>query len=150
MNDALRAEIVARFRGGASLRRIARELHVSYHSVRRALREIEQARSGGPPPQPAPRGSQLEAFEPTIRDLLARYPDITAQRVLEELRGYGYTGGYTVLSERVRQLRRTRRHPRTHLGQDQGPSLLQQRCPPLLRPDACRGGARLQHPVQLL
>ena len=105
MNDALRAEIVARFRGGASLRRIARELRVSYHSVRRTLHEIEQARSGGPMPQPAPRGSQLDTFEPAIRDLLARYPDITAQRVLEELRGHGYTGGYTVLSERVRQLR---------------------------------------------
>jgi transposase len=105
MNDTLRAEIVARFRGGASLRRIARELRVSYHSVRRTLREIEQARSGCPMPQPAPRGSQLDAFEPAIRDLLARYPDITAQRVLEELRGHGYTGGYTVLSERVRQLR---------------------------------------------
>jgi transposase len=105
MNDALRAEVVARFRGGASLRRIARELRVSYHSVRRTLREIEQARSGCPMPRPAPRGSQLDAFEPAIRDLLARYPDITAQRVLEELRGHGYTGGYTVLSERVRQLR---------------------------------------------
>ena len=105
MNDTLRAEIVARFRGGASLRRIARELRVSYHSVRRTLREIEQARSGCPMPQPAPRGSQLDALEPAIRDLLARYPDITAQRVLEELRSQGYTGGYTVLSERVRQLR---------------------------------------------
>jgi transposase len=105
MNDALRAEIVARFRGGASLRRIARELHVSYHSVGRTLREIEQARSGCPLPQPAPRRSQLDTFEPAIRDLLARYPDITAQRVLEELRGHGYRGGYTVLSERVRQLR---------------------------------------------
>jgi transposase len=105
MNDALRAEIVARFRGGASLRRIARELRVSYHSVRRTLREIEQARSGCPTPPPAPRGSQLDAFEPAIRDLLARYPDITAQRVLEELRPHGYAGGYTVLSKRVRQLR---------------------------------------------
>ena len=35
MNDALVSEIVARFLGGASLRRIARELRVSYHSVRR-------------------------------------------------------------------------------------------------------------------
>jgi transposase len=105
MNDALRAEVVARFRGGASLRRIARELKVSYHSVRRTLREVEQARSGPPMPPPAPRGSRLDAFEPTIRDLLARYPDITAQRVLEELRGQGYAGGYTVLSERVRRLR---------------------------------------------
>jgi transposase len=85
MNDASRAEIVARFRGGASLRRIARELRISYHSVRRTLREIEQARSGCLMPQPAPRVSQLDTYEPAIRDLLARYPDITAQRVLEEL-----------------------------------------------------------------
>jgi transposase len=105
MNDTLRAEIVARFRGGASLRRIARELRVSYHAVRRALHEIEQARSGCPMPQPAPRGSQLDAHEPAIVALLTRYPDITAQRILEELRPHGYTGGYTILSERVRQLR---------------------------------------------
>ena len=53
----------------------------------------------------APRGSQLDAYEPAIADLLARYPDITVQRIHEELRRLGYTGGYTVLSERVRRLR---------------------------------------------
>ena len=105
MNDALRAEIVARFRGGASLRRIARELRISYHSVRRALDQIEQARRGDPAPQRALRGSQLDTFEPAIRDLLARYPDITAQRVLEELHRQGYIGGYTILTERLRRLR---------------------------------------------
>jgi len=105
MNDTLRAEIVARSRGGASQRRIAQALGVSRHTVRRALHQVEQARSGNPPPQSAPRGSQLDAYEPAIVDLLARYPDLTAQRALEELRPHGYTGGYTILSERVRQLR---------------------------------------------
>ena len=82
---------------------------VSRRTVHRALGQVEQARGAGPPaelPRPAaPRGSQLDAYEPAIADLLARYPDITAQRVHEELRRLGYTGGYTILSERVRRLR---------------------------------------------
>jgi transposase len=108
MNDALVHEIVVLFRGGASVRRIARGLGISRRTVDRALARVEPARSGGSPhgsPRPAPRGSQLDAYEPAIRDLLARYPDITVQRVHEELRPLGYTGGYTILSVRVRALR---------------------------------------------
>ena len=55
-------------------------------------------------PRPRRRGSKLDAYEPAIADLLARYPDITVQRIHEELRRLGYTGGYTVLSERVLRL----------------------------------------------
>ena len=56
-------------------------------------------------PRPRARGSLLDAYEPVIVDLLARYPDITAERVHEELRRRGYTGGYTIVSQRVRLLR---------------------------------------------
>jgi transposase len=106
MNSDLVHKIVALFRGGASMRRIARCLGVSPRSVSKALAEVEQARGTGPPPRPkAARGSLLDAYEPAIVDLLARYPDITAQRVHEELRPLGYTGGYTILSVRVRALR---------------------------------------------
>src|SRR5262249_50982140 len=49
--------------------------------------------------------SKLDPYEPAIADLLARYPDISVRRVHEELRRLGYTGGYTVLSERVLRLR---------------------------------------------
>ena len=109
MNSDLVHKIVALFRGGASVRRIALSLGVGRRTVKKALGQVEQARGDGPPqgaPRPATtRGSQLDAFEPAIADLLARYPDITAQRVHEELRRLGYTGGYTVLSERVRRLR---------------------------------------------
>ena len=72
-------------------------------------RRVEQARTTGPPeelPRPAPpRGSQLDAYEAAITELLARHPEITAQRIYEELRRLGYPGGYTILSERVRRLR---------------------------------------------
>ncbi len=50
----------------------------------------------------------------------------------------------------VRLVGRARRHARGHLGEDQGPPLLLRGGAPLLRPHARRGGARLQHPVQLL
>ena len=108
-NNELVSKIVALFHGGASVRRIALSLGVSRRTVKKALGQVEQARGDGPLPttaRPATnRGSKLDAFEPAIADLLARYPDITAQRVHEELSRLGYTGGYTILSERVRRLR---------------------------------------------
>ena len=106
MNSELVSKIVALFRGGASMRRIARSLGISPRSVSKALAQVEQARGTGPPPRPkAARGSLLDAYEPALVDLLARYPDITVQRIHEELRRLGYAGGYTILSQRVRRLR---------------------------------------------
>jgi transposase len=106
MNADLVSKIVALSRGGASMRRIARSLGVSPRTVSKALRPVEQARGAGPPPRPkAARGSLLDAYEPAIVDRLARYPDITAQRVHEELHRLGHAGGYTIPSERVRRLR---------------------------------------------
>jgi transposase len=106
MNDTLINKIVALSHGGASMRRIARSLGVSRRTVAKALQQIEQARGDGVTLRPKPqRGSLLDAYEPMIVDLLARYPDITVQRICEELRSRGYTGGYTILSRRVRRLR---------------------------------------------
>ena len=109
MNDSLIHEIVLRFRGGASMRRIAQSLHISRRTVRRALDQVDQARMadpapGAPPAQPR-RTSQLDAYEGTIFDLLAHYPDITVQRIDEELRRLGYQGSYTLLCPRVQTLR---------------------------------------------
>jgi transposase len=109
MNDALIHEIVIRFRGGASMRRIAQSLRISRRTVRRALDQIEQVRGAGSEPGPSQprtrRGSQLDAHVGAITDLLARYPDITTQRIHEELRRLGYQGSYSLLSQRVRELR---------------------------------------------
>jgi transposase len=109
VNDPLTHEIVARFHAGTSMRRIAQSLQISRGRVRRVLDQVEHARAVGTTqglPQPMlRRGSQLDAYETAVTDLLARYPDITAQRVFEELRRMGYQGGYTILSERVRAMR---------------------------------------------
>jgi transposase len=109
MNDTLIHQIVILFHGGASVRQIARSLRVGRSTVRRVLQQVEHARSSGMPQgllrEIPGRGSQLDAYQTAIADLLARYPDITAQRIHEELRRLGYEGGYTILSERVRALR---------------------------------------------
>ena len=109
MNDTVIHEIVLRFRGGASMRQIAQSLHISRRTVRRALDQVDQARTAGPAPgesQARPRrGSQLDAYEGTIVDLLARYPEITVQRIHEELRPLGYQGSYTLLCQRVQTVR---------------------------------------------
>jgi transposase len=112
MNEDLRHEIVRRRQGGASLRRIARDLGVARETVHNVIRRWEAERAGaGAPPRPR-RPSQVDPFEGTIRQLLGRYPDITIVRVFEELRAAGFTGGLTIVRERVLQLRpQPRREP---------------------------------------
>jgi transposase len=112
MNDASQEnEIIRRWRAGQAQRSIARELGINRKRVVRVVREHRQARDTGgvhpdlPAPRKSRRGRRLAAFEPALRDLLGRYPDITVVRLLEELREKGYTGSYTVLREQVRQWR---------------------------------------------
>ena len=75
MNDTVIHQIVILSQGGASIRRIAQSLHLSRRTVRRALEQHQQARTAGRPgegPGPPPRrGSQLDPFDPAIRELLA-------------------------------------------------------------------------------
>jgi transposase len=104
MTELTRNEIVRRFRAGASIRRIARELGLARNTVRQALRQIEAHRAGDCP-DPKRRPSLLDPYEPVIGELLARYPELNATRLLEELRQRGFTGGYTVVRQRLRELR---------------------------------------------
>jgi transposase len=107
MNEELRNEIIRRRQGGASLRRIARDLGLARETVQGILRRWEAERAGleSSPPVPQRRPSLVDPFNDTIRDLLKRYPDITITRVFEELRARGFGGGLTIVRERVLELR---------------------------------------------
>ena len=114
-------KIIHRWRGGESLRSIAKSLCVSRWRVSRTVTKHQKSRvadSDPPinaqlPPPKLDRGSKLDAFETQITQLLTRYPNMTATRVMEELRDQGYDGGYTILRQRIKQLRKTPTKPLT-------------------------------------
>jgi transposase len=92
---------------GLGVRTIARRLSMSRKTVRRLLgRDRTRAR---PRPRSEPRTSILDPFMPVIRDLLDETPEMKAPAVLERLRPLGYSGGISVLRDRVRSLRSGRR-----------------------------------------
>jgi transposase len=105
MNEATRNEIIRRWRAGASQRAIASVLGLARGTVRRALEEVAAAREGQTTGPVTRRVSLLDEYEAVLKELLERYPDMTVVRVLQELRARGYQGGYTIVRQRVGQLR---------------------------------------------
>jgi transposase len=109
MDEAMRHEVVQRHQARASIRSIAKDLGISRGAVVRALDRVHAQRQGraapAPGPRPRPRHSIIDSFDPILQELLAKYPNLTVERALQELRGRGFTGGYTVVRERVRLLR---------------------------------------------
>jgi transposase len=108
----IRNEVIRRWQGGATMRAIARALRVSRNTVSRIVGQVDQTRAGQEPETPARRASLLDPYESIIQDLLGRYPDLTVVRLLEELRGRGFTGNYTIVRRRLQALRpRTPQQP---------------------------------------
>src|SRR5258707_3062974 len=106
MTEQKRNEIITRWRGGASIRRIASDLGLARNTVSGVLAEVQAQRAGSAAAAPSRRRSrQLDRYEPALQELLGRYPDLTATRLLEELRQRGFSRGYTVVRQRLRELR---------------------------------------------
>ena len=95
---------------GTARRAIARALGVSRNTVRTLLavhaqdRDIEHV-AVTPRRTRAPRASKIDDWRPRVAELMAKFADITAQRVFEILRGEGFDGGYTGVKRHVRAMR---------------------------------------------
>ncbi len=103
-------EIVRRFHAGQSQRGIARDLSVGRSRIRRVLAEHQQARDGSLPAGSLPRPrrkrkSQLDEYRGAMRELITRYPHITAVRMHEELRALGFQGSYSLVRDGMREIR---------------------------------------------
>jgi len=108
--DELVHQVVTLKRSGTGNRAIARALGISRNTVKAIVAEHEVAREEPPSALPqaparAPRARKVEPFAGKVAELLSRFPDITAQRVFEELRAVGYDGGYTAVKVHMRTAR---------------------------------------------
>jgi transposase len=73
--------------------------------ARRTVARILARGAAKPPVTREPRGSILDSYVPVIRQMLDDTPELRAPAVLERLRPLGYTGGVTILRDRMHRMR---------------------------------------------
>lgn len=105
----LEHQIVLLHAQGWSIRALTRHFAMGRNTIRRILRKNRKQRDKGHDVldrrRPVARQSKLDAFKPMIKQLLAKYPDITGVRVCEELADSGFDGGRTIVTDYLRKIR---------------------------------------------
>jgi transposase len=89
-------------RQGLSVSAIARQLGVDRKTVRKYIARGLEPPGYGPRP---PRPRRLDAFTPYLRERVTAYPGLTAARLWRELKALGYSGGYTAVTDYLREVR---------------------------------------------
>jgi transposase len=93
---------------GYSQTAIAEELGIDRRTIYRWIRSGQLDRDLSEPPRYSPRPPRprkLDPFREYLRQRLGDFPDLTATRLLREIRASGYTGGITQLRDFVREIR---------------------------------------------
>lgn len=105
--------VILRFRDGQFIRSISREFRISRNTVREILRRHHIRREAGPevPKKKIVRASKLDPFKSEIEKLLKKFPAITGQRMLEELKHREYSGGITILRDYLQKIRLPQEEP---------------------------------------
>jgi len=96
---------------GWGIRSLSRHFNISRNTVRRILHKHRKQRDEGhdvlqDKKRRAPRESKLDPFIPLIKALLEKFPNITGQRLYEELSEAGYEGGISILRDRLQKIRK--------------------------------------------
>ena len=93
---------------GLSQAAAAERLGISERTIRRWIRSgfLDRSLDELPRYKPRPpRPAKLDPFKEVIRSRLAVYPELSAVRLLDEIRAAGYTGGYSQLCAFVAEAR---------------------------------------------
>lgn len=89
-------------RQGVGVSAIARRTGLDRKTVRKVIASGLEPPVYGPRP---PRVTRLRPFEPYLRERLAAVPELTGRRLHRELKALGYRGGYTALTDLLREIR---------------------------------------------
>ena len=89
-------------RQGLSVSAIARRSGLDRKTVRKYIERGMEAPVYGPR---APRASLIDPYRDYLRQQVAAWPEMTAMRLLREIREIGYQGGYTGVKDFLRTVR---------------------------------------------
>ncbi len=89
-------------RQGLSVSAIARQTGADRKTIRKYIERGLEAPVYGPR---KPRHSVLDPFTAYLRDRVAAFPELTARRLFRELKERGYRGGYTTVTDFLRDVR---------------------------------------------
>ncbi len=87
-----------------SIRQIAEHLAISRKRIMRVMGDNPVCK----------RPSMLDPYERLIQEWYSQYPRLRAIQVLERLRSYGFTGGYTTVKEYTKTLRKKKKRQAYH------------------------------------
>jgi transposase len=89
-------------RQGVGVSAIARRTGLDRKTVRKVIASGLEPPVYGPRP---PRVTQLQPFERYLRERLAAVPELTGRRLHRELGPLGFRGGYTAVTDLLREIR---------------------------------------------